>query len=163
MSFFVVKDHSSWLIVNGENINLWVDNYCGKKLIDIVQLPSNLQRDLKAKLSDFILDQSLCTPPYLLSACPLLQQLIPKVLINPLHDDKFIWNDTDNGLLTVKDAYTHLGANHQSLSWGKIILNSSIPPLKSLFLPSQCNLCLRDSESLQHLFFDCSFANCLWR
>lgn len=65
-----------------------------------MQLPSNLERDVKTKVSDFILDQSLCIPPDFLSACPLLQQVGPRVLINPLGDDKFIWNDNDNGLLT---------------------------------------------------------------
>lgn len=99
--FSVVEDHMSWLIGNGENIKFWTDNWCGKKLIDIVQLPFNLQRNLQAKLSDFIHDHSVCIPPNLLFACPLLQQLVPLVSVNPLGDDKVFWKDTNNGLLSV--------------------------------------------------------------
>lgn len=41
---------------NGERINFWTDTWLSKPIVDLNDIPSNLQRDLKATLSDFIVN-----------------------------------------------------------------------------------------------------------
>lgn len=94
-----------------------------------------------------------------------------------------MWEASNNGILTFKDAYNHLNPDAQSVSWGKLILNSSIPPSRSFLLwrplhnkvptdynlrlrgcifVSMCSLCKSSAETSHHLFIDCNFVLGIW-
>lgn len=97
---------------------------------------------------------------------------------------QLVWQNSVSGELTLKDAYSYLNSPINSISWGKVIWNRSIPPSKSFVLwrplhnqmptdehlgssgcivVSICNLCGKSDESSSHLFLHCCFALSIWR
>jgi hypothetical protein len=115
---------------------------------------------------------------------PTLSSIISQVHI-PLEEtnDKFIWKHTDDGELTLKQAYDVKLPPVQELHWAKLIWNSDIPPSKSMLawrlmheklptdenlltrgcaIPSMCNFCCSHVETSFHIFFECQFAIKLW-
>ena len=115
---------------------------------------------------------------------PDLLNIISKIELPMVEiEDERIWSPADNGLMSLKAAYTFHAPDGQHTSWGKIIWNSAIPPSKSLLIwrifhnrlptdenlisrsiciPSIYNLCFQQPESTKHLFVECSFANHIW-
>jgi len=49
-------------------------------------------------------------------------------------EDERIWSPADNGLMSLKAAYTFHAPEGQHTNWGKIIWNSAVPPSKSLLI-----------------------------
>ncbi|MCH91017.1 putative ribonuclease H protein [Trifolium medium] len=83
--------NSSWQIGNGEEINFWLDPWCGEPLVLSLAIPSQMHYLLKAKVKDFIEDQSWKIPKCMLLAYPNLQNLVDSITI-PLSekDDKLL-------------------------------------------------------------------------
>lgn len=176
--------NSSWLLGNGDNINFWLDHWCGTPLVSQLQIPENLHCSLNSKVSMFIVNGQWVVPQILQTHYPQLQQIINQIDI-PLvsKEDEFIWNHTVSGSLSLKDAFLHLSVAGQHLWWSKLIWQVPIPPARSLMvwrlmhhklptddklmsrgcsLPSVCNLCFKCVESMDHLFFNCHFAISIW-
>ncbi|KAF1887579.1 hypothetical protein Lal_00040633 [Lupinus albus] len=62
--------------------------------------------------------------------CPQLSARISQ--IQPTTDrDRFIWTDTNDGILTLKESYNCLSPISSTPSWWKITWSNSIPPSKS--------------------------------
>ncbi|KAI5410800.1 hypothetical protein KIW84_056074 [Lathyrus oleraceus] len=127
----VVKNNSIWMVDNGENINLWGDNWCGQYLSDIIQIYGGNLEQLQATLKDIIHEDKMILPSRLIKLCPILPQLTASVFVNQQVDDKLIWKYTNNGYLTLKDAYNLCGRpiNH---AYGRNLWMITIPPSKSL-------------------------------
>ncbi|GAU15839.1 hypothetical protein TSUD_236550, partial [Trifolium subterraneum] len=179
------KQHSSWLIGNGGNINFWLDNWCGQPLVHSLNIPDWIHPHLKSTVKAFVVNHQWSIPQALQLAFPNLYNIVQNITI-PLGEveDKTVWVLNELGDLSLKCAYDYKSSPSQPVHWGKLIWNISIPPSKSLFfwrvihnkiptddnlitrgqhLPSICNLCLKHSESSHHLMFECSFAYNIWR
>ncbi|XP_019433069.1 PREDICTED: uncharacterized protein LOC109339965 [Lupinus angustifolius] len=104
--------------------------------------------------------------------------------ITSLKDDKLIWQNSNDGVLGLKDAYRCITPANNPINWCKTIWSVSIPPSKSFTtwrlikgkmptddnlqkrgcsLVYKCNLCKKSMESSQHIFQLCPFAASLWQ
>jgi ribonuclease HI len=174
----------SWQIGNGDIINFWTDTWCGEPLISLLNIPQNIQHNLKSTVSCFIHNASWQIPQAIMTAYPSLHNLIDHVTLHVLaREDSFLWNYSHDGILSFKDAYNFHCQIGQQLNWAKLIWNSAIPPSKSILiwrcfhgklptdenlskrgccLPSICSLCGSATETTQHIVIDCPFAIHLW-
>ncbi|KAK2382442.1 hypothetical protein QL285_069977 [Trifolium repens] len=139
---------------------------------------------LPQKVSDLIQNQQWSIPPFLEDFCPGITNLVQQIYlpVDP-QPDVLVWKGTDNGSLTLKEAYDFKRHQFPILSWAKIIWCADVPPSRSILawrimldkvptddkllergcnLPSMCSLCSSHSESMFHLFFQCSFAFGIW-
>ncbi|GAU16832.1 hypothetical protein TSUD_367790 [Trifolium subterraneum] len=138
-NFHDVCSNSSWQIGNGEEVNLWLDPWCGDPLVVSLDIPIHMHSSLKA------------------------EELVKNITI-PLFekDDKLLWSPSHDGDLSLKDSYSLFSPAGQQMFWSKIVWNFFIPPSKSLLfwrclqhklptddslsvrgcaLPSMCSLC----------------------
>jgi hypothetical protein len=159
----VIKDNSIWLLGNGENINFWLDKWCGDPLVEQLHIPVQFRHSLSSSVSDFIFNGHWNIPSQLSTMFSNLNSIVSKVLI-PMEacNDNFLWKHSDSGDLELKQAYIFKSQHVQDLHWAKQIWNIAIPPSKSLMvwrlmhdkmptdeklmergcaIPSMCNLC----------------------
>jgi ribonuclease HI len=180
----VLKDNCTWLLGDGKDINFWNDRRCGPPLSDQLSIPAHICQSLKASVSDFIVEGNWVIPSQLSNAYPNLYSIISQITI-PLvaAKDKLLWKLTDDGELSLKEAYLFKIQQIHELPWAKCIWSPDIPPSKSLlawrlmhskvptdenlmargcYIPSMCNLCNNHIETSFHIFFECPFAVRLW-
>jgi hypothetical protein len=180
----VVLDNSAWLVGNGDTINFWTDCWCGNPLVDQLGIPNQTRHLLSSKVSDFIVNGNWSIPTQLSIMFPTLQSIVSHVCI-PMEEthDKLIWKHTDDGDLSLKQAYDFILPQVQELHWAKLVWNADIPPSRSLLawrlmheklptdenlmtrgcaVPSMCNFCCNHVETSFHIFFECQFAIKLW-
>ncbi|KAK2444753.1 hypothetical protein QL285_015757 [Trifolium repens] len=123
-------------------------------------------------------------PSQLSQAFPTLNNLVQQFSI-PIKQprDKILWQHSDLGVLSLKDAYSFILHHIQDFHWAKSIWSPDIQPSKSLFvwrlmhnkvptdenlmlkgcaLPFICCFCKKHGESSFHMFFDCEFAIKIW-
>lgn len=102
------------------------------------------------------------------------------VLMEAGDSDKFI----QHGKYSIQKMYLHLRQNANSVAWKRIVCNSKASPKSTLFMwlalqnrlatkerllkwnmqiASDCVLCQSQLETLEHLFFECSFSAGIWR
>lgn len=144
----------------------------------------HIQRYLGASVSEFINQASWVIPQSLLSYSPGLAATINLIHIPRCGDkDQLIWQHTDSGALTFKDAFLFSQPRGIALHWAKLIWNPFIPPSKTFILwrlihnklptdehlwdrgctvVSMCSLCGMASETSKHLFLYYNFATALW-
>jgi ribonuclease HI len=179
-----IRDNSTWLIGNGNNINFWNDDWWGNTLASHFNIPPNISSLLSSRVSDFVRNGTWCIPEALANIFPTLVTLVNEIPL-PLEpdQDELLWKLTDDGRLTLKEAYKFKSHAWPTLSWASYIWSVDIPPAKSLLvwrlmldklptdenlrqrgcqIPSVCNLCHRYEETSSHLFFSCDFAVHLW-
>ncbi|KAF1883955.1 hypothetical protein Lal_00012915 [Lupinus albus] len=113
----------------------------------------------------------------------LIQSVIPALFSISRNQDKLIWQGTNNGILSLKDAFACIKPDTGDINWGKLIWTKFIPPSKSfstwrLFhhkmptdenlqkrgchLASMCSNCYSQIETSNHVFLTCSFVVHLW-
>jgi hypothetical protein len=127
--------NSSWLLGNGENINFWLDPWCGEPLIHTLSIPAHLHTSLKANVKCFIENSQWKIPSCLLLAYPNLKSLVEQVVI-PLVDkeDKLLWTHSHDGELSLKDSFSFHCTAGQNIGWTNFVWNLSIPPSKSFVI-----------------------------
>ncbi|WJX71700.1 hypothetical protein P8452_55669 [Trifolium repens] len=162
-----IRDNSTWLIGNGNNINFWNDDWWGNTLASHFNIPPNISSLLSSRVSDFVRNGTWCIPEALANIFPTLVTLVNEIPL-PLEQDQdeLLWKLTDDGRLTLKEAYKFKSHAWPTLSWASYIWSVDIPPAKSLLvwrlmldklptdenlrqrgcqIPSVCNLCHRSS------------------
>jgi hypothetical protein len=181
----VIWENASFNLGNGRDILFWTDRWCDEvSIADILLIPNSMQRNLQAKVADFIQGKHWFIPVEIDLMFPLVKQLVNKIHI-PLEDkpDSLIWSLIDSGALSFKEAFHFKCLLSPQLHWAKIIWSNDIPPSKSViawrlmhdkmptdvslikrgcYLPSVCSLCMNCQESTFHLFFDCPYAMQIW-
>ncbi|CAL0303089.1 unnamed protein product [Lupinus luteus] len=181
-NWHIVHMNSVWIIGDGQRTDFWIDNWLGEPLIDTLNIPWNLQHNLKASVADFINDHSWIIPQSLSALYPQLPALISSTSISS-DPDILVWKNSSDGFLTVKEAYIHFNHGSVHSNWGKIMWSYSIPLAKSFTtwrllnnkmptdenlqsrgcaISSICNLCSKKEEYALHLFLRCSFAKSIW-
>ncbi|PNX55034.1 hypothetical protein L195_g048658, partial [Trifolium pratense] len=128
-------NNTCWMIGNGRRINFLLHNWSGVPLVDLFNVPRNLQSQLNYPVSDFIFDHQWHIPMDIQTAFPQLLSYLQQFSI-PFEDkeDFLIWNHTTSGELTMKDAYQFFSNPGPTASWSKTIWNIVIPPSKSFLV-----------------------------
>jgi hypothetical protein len=150
-----VRDNSGYVIGDGSKVNFWRDTWCGKHSIaHYLNIPDSIASNLKANVSDFIVQNDWHLPEVLHASFPTLHLLVRQVII-PFDpgEDSLIWLRNDSGDFSHKDAFKFKSQNHPQLQWAKAIWSLDIPPSNSLVvwrfmlgkLPTDDNLMLRGS------------------
>jgi len=57
-----IKSNSFWNLGNGQDINFWLNNWCGAPLSETLQIPHNLHDSLTASVDMFIVDLNWYVP-----------------------------------------------------------------------------------------------------
>ena len=177
-------DSSIWLVGDGENINCWIDNWCGEVLAHSLNLSYYQLQSLPKKLCNFVRSNQWNFPAAMFDTNPNLCSLVNQVTIPTVRRrDKLVWKHSNNGEITLKEAYCFKKSRAPKLPWAKIIWFVDFPPSNSLLvwrfmhgklstdenldtrgcqLPSMCSLCCNALETSNHLFVECSYALHLW-
>ena len=185
MEYQNIMDNSTWLVGDGKKINFWLDSWCGESLAQTFNVSDQVIQQLPPKLHSYIQNHQWYILDYLLNLFPSLWFTVTQVTIpNHYQQDKLIWKHNTKGDLEMRDAYNYKKHHFPIVSWAKLIWSKDIPPSKSLLvwrcmlnklptddnlitrgchLPSICSLCFNHSESSFHLFFECSYAQKIWR
>jgi ribonuclease HI len=179
-----IIDNTCWLLGNGERINFWLHNWSGNSLVNLLNIPPGLHKQLTYTVSDYFYNNQWYIPMDLQTTFP---QLLPYLnqQSSPLLEfgDQVIWKHSTSGDLSLKDAYSFFTQASPKVSWAQMVWNNAIPPSKSFMvwrlfhnklatdenlaargfqLPSMCSLCNKQPESSIHLFLQCPFALTLW-
>ncbi|XP_058776647.1 uncharacterized protein LOC131650967 [Vicia villosa] len=179
-----VKENSCWLIGNGEKINFWSDNWNGSVVLDSLNASGVSNPFYKDKVVVYIHDRKWRLPTDIKVMFPQLVSLLDQVHLSVVQTvDLLVWKPATDGILTLKLAYDFISSKSSVIDWGKRIWNKLIPSSYSLllwrllhnkvptddnmavrgfYLPSLCNLCGIMGETVEHLFFNCSFAARFW-
>ncbi|KAF1872450.1 hypothetical protein Lal_00016748 [Lupinus albus] len=177
-----VMQNALWLVGDGKKVNFWKDNWTGHALVDMLRIPAAMHSSLVAKVSDFVLNTVWTIPTVFAKTFPNVMDNIVQFSISR-NQDKLIWQGTNNGILSLKDAYACIKPDLEDMNWCKLIWTKFIPPSKSfstwrLFhhkmptdenlqkrgchLASLCSNCYSQIETSNHVFLTCSFVVQLW-
>lgn len=179
-----VLNNTSWQLCNVNSINFWKDRWLSEPVVDLIRIPQSLHCSLNAKVRDFISNHSWCIPQEFSLSFPFVAEEIRKIIILLFCvEDQLVWSKSDSGELKIRDAFHFLNPQGNSVSWGKIIWSSCIPPSRTFLLwkllhnkmttdenlqrrgctfVSICSLCGQYQETSIHLFLQCSFAKIQW-
>ncbi|XP_024632876.1 uncharacterized protein [Medicago truncatula] len=180
----VVTENSVWIIGNGNNINLWLDNWMDTSLVSLLNVPRHMFPSLTVKLSTVIVDGTWQIPRPLIDFPNVAAQALSITLpVTPL-PDKRVWKHATDGVLTARLAHLFLRPNLVCLDWPVVIWRTCIPPshsfvfwrmmlsklptdenlrMRGCTLVSVCVLCFKQAETSSHLFLECDFAVSVWR
>jgi len=175
--------NTRWIVGNGENMQLWFDNWMGSSLATMLKLSTHLFPHLKATLAFVITDGKWDIPRIILDfplvAAQIMQVTLP---VSPLLD-KCAWIHSPDGELSSKLAFQFLNPVPPNLDWATDIWRPCIPPSHSLIfwrfmlsklptdenlqlrgctLVSMCPLCYNHADSSTHLFLECAFSQTIW-
>jgi len=86
-----VNENSVWIIGNGNDINLWLDNWMGTPLVSLLNPPVHMYSSLTAKLSSVMVNGKWQIPKALIDFPSVAEQTLNITLpITPL-PDKRVW------------------------------------------------------------------------
>ncbi|KAF6174510.1 hypothetical protein GIB67_004704 [Kingdonia uniflora] len=179
-----VRAYSGWVIGDGASIDLWRDNWCSslslKDWINDDHIPWN---DLHAKLSSIIVEGRWAIPGNLQLLFQRLGVDIHSIKINKNNADRRVWKPDLMGKFSVKGAFEAIRNKDRTVWWASFLSNKAIHPrlamwgwrlchrkiptddkvqTKGLALASRYCLCKTNSETIQHLIWDCSISIQLW-
>ncbi|KAF6148117.1 hypothetical protein GIB67_011892 [Kingdonia uniflora] len=179
-----VSAHSGWVIGDGKCIDLWRDNWCSPlSLKDMINDDAIPWTDLNAKVSYIIFEGRWSIPYNLQLIFDRFGVDIHSIKINHHKPDRRVWKPDLIGKFSTKGAFETIRNKGQQNLWFKFLFRSAIHPRLSMWgwrlchgklptddnvqkkgitLASHCCLCANNSESIHHLFWDCSLSNCLW-
>lgn len=181
-AFSIIHLHHGWIVGNGNNINLWHDNWLGSTLHSLtgVDLPAPIRN-----VCLFIQNNQWHIPPlFSQNVLDIATQISSIILPSSQTDDVRIWPYNSSGTLLFKDAYEFFSTASTCTSWSKHLWKSFIPPRLSVLawrvllgkLPTMswlyklqfkvdpsCTICNYSLETVDHLFLDCHYATSLWR
>ena len=182
----LIKNHVRYEIGNGKSISVWYDRWNDNRPIGEYVT----QRDMydarinnTATVADLVNENGWLWPDSLTSKYPEILN-IPVPTLNDSKDR--VWWVTNNGLkvkFTTAQAWLDKRENWPKVEWNEVVWFKQLIPKHSfvLWLAVQsklltqdrmekwhpggrlmCSLCNTRSDSHEHLFFQCSFANKVW-
>ncbi|KAL6218745.1 hypothetical protein ACLB2K_011954 [Fragaria x ananassa] len=134
---------------NGHSIDFWHGNWLNGSIIDKLGIEYQLGKSLCGKVSDFILNGSwFCSTNLNAELAALWSEILAIQLPSYDTDDKLVWLDSSEGVLSLSIAY-EFKRNDILVQWG-------------FSFASMCSLCHASVENSHHLFFECSFSLRVW-
>lgn len=126
-----VLDNSVWQLGDGRSIKFWTDNWLSNPIVDMLQIPSQLHKELSSQVCDFMLHYSW-NLPLLAESWPSLADSISDVVIpQSAGPDRLRWLHSDGGDMSFKDASNFFSSPLQETSWAMLVWSSVVPPSKS--------------------------------
>lgn len=77
----IVISNSAWVLGDGERTNFWNDKWLDKPLVELLNIPSSVQKSLKAYVHDFIKEEKWGLPTVICSNFPDISTAIYNVTI----------------------------------------------------------------------------------
>ncbi|CAN6572428.1 unnamed protein product [Malus baccata var. baccata] len=152
----ILFQNCRWVIGNGYTTSLWVDKWLDKPIVDVVGATEIAPSLSRTKVSNIIRMGKWVIPSIFSSTFPDLTKEILEMPL-PIDEDKdvLIWEVSTSGVFSFSDGY-------------EIILFNKLPTedqlqRRGILLAPICQLCHKNSESIDHLFSSCEFAQCAWR
>ncbi|CAN6545200.1 unnamed protein product [Malus baccata var. baccata] len=152
----ILFQNCRWVIGNGSTTSLWVDKWLDKPIVDVVGATEIAPSLSRTKVSNIIRMGQWVIPSIFSSTFPDLTKEILEMPL-PFDEDKdiLIWEASTSGGFSFSDGY-------------EIILFNKLPTedqlqRRGIPLAPICQLCHKNSESIDHLFSSCDFAQCAWR
>ncbi|XP_058734173.1 uncharacterized protein LOC131605892 [Vicia villosa] len=167
-------------------IRFWTDAWNGDPFIDSTSMEELTLKGINPHvfISNLASQGHWNIPPDWFVWFPFLSSRLANVLA-PSSDleDEMGWKHSVSGHLALKDAYLFFAKPNLDCPWSKVIWHLNIPPSRSITvwrmfhhklptddfimkkgipLASRCPICLADSDTFQHLLFDCNFTKSLW-
>ncbi|KAM1823097.1 hypothetical protein ACFX14_025043 [Malus domestica] len=181
----ILFQNCRWVIGNGSTTSLWVDKWLDNPIVDVVGATEIAPSLSRTKVSNIIRMGKWVIPSIFSSTFPDLTKEILEMPL-PIDEDKdvLIWEVSTSGVFSFSDGYEIVRHRFPVKSWASIIWRPFIPPRYSILvwkilfnkLPTEdqlqrrgiplapiCQLCHKNSESIDHLFSSCEFAQCAWR
>ncbi|XP_070679393.1 uncharacterized protein [Malus domestica] len=178
----ILFQNCRWVIGNGSTTSLWVDKWLDKPIVDVVGATEIAHSLSRTKVSNIIRMGKWVIPYIFSSTFPDLTKEILEMPL-PIDEDKdvLIWEVSTSGVFSFSDGYEIVRHRFPVKSWASIIWRPFIPPRYSILvwkilfnkLPTEdqlqrrgiplapiCQLCHKNSESIDHLFSSCEFAQC---
>ncbi|KAL2319253.1 hypothetical protein Fmac_028222 [Flemingia macrophylla] len=173
-----IKDDTGWIIGEGYSINFWNDVWCmDQSISDFLGLPEGIRNSLQSSLSMFVKEGAWWIPGSLVQRIHDIVNSVSSIPIpsNGLLDTP-VWKGCNSGVINLRQVKCYLQSPGPSPGWGKLIWNKMVPPTRSCLvwkllwgrlpvddmamrvgvnLASQCSLCRRSVEFMDHLFFLC--------
>ncbi|XP_019435927.1 PREDICTED: uncharacterized protein LOC109342391 [Lupinus angustifolius] len=143
--------NSMWLIGDGREINFWNDNWLGRTLVDLLNIPPELHSSLLASVADFTANSNWIIPQELANKFPTIALQISHIFICN-SKDRLVWQQSNDGQLSLKEAFNSISPASQDLNWCKKIWSTHVPPSRSFItwrlildrLPTDENLKLKE-------------------
>ena len=178
------KDWIKMQVGDGRSTHLWHDNWLptGQRAIDIysARVLSTTGLSWNARVVDIIVRDQWCFPPG--STC--IQNLWHNINFYPnsLDPDTPIWTLSSSGEFNIQSAWDQMRARKPYNKLSPIIWHPLHVPRQSIILwlatkgrlrtkdrlprtaenDNTCNLCRREGESHDHLFFNCGYSKKVW-
>ncbi|KAJ6308766.1 hypothetical protein OIU76_018368 [Salix suchowensis] len=178
------KDWIKMQVGDGRSTHLWHDNWLptGQRAIDIysARVLSTTGLSWNARVVDIINRDQWCFPP----GTTCIQNLWHNINFYPnsLDPDIPIWTLSSSGEFNIQSAWDQMRARKPYNNLSPIIWHPLHVPRQSIILwlatkgrlrtkdrlprivenDSICNLCRREGESHDHLFFNCGYSKKVW-
>lgn len=182
-----MENHIKILIGQGTDIRLWLDNWHPRGVLikqygDRIRYDTGMDRlsSLNSILTNGVWHPPPATSMDLMEAWSDLHSL---EMLRPTDKDTAVWTATPNGVFTTSSAWRVIRDRGQIVDWHKVVWCTNYIPKHSVLawrvmmkrLPtqsrlcklkvltnSQCVFCWNNRESLDHLYFQCSFTRSIW-
>ncbi|KAF6170873.1 hypothetical protein GIB67_015825 [Kingdonia uniflora] len=187
----ITKPFIGWIIGNGVKIDFWRDSWASDiPSREHIDLPQQLWKHCKARVSDFINSDGWNIPPDISLALFVMRIDISSIPCSPNVEDTQIWKPDIHGDFSIKNAFENT-INHLATAWwwrftwhkclhpslsgfawrlmNHILPYDEIVQSKGIPLASACSHCISAAETEDHMFFDCPtakitivFSICRW-
>ena len=117
--FIDIQDNSQWLASCNSNLNFWNDNWLRISISDQLAIPPSFRKNLKAKISDFYVQNSWHLPHQFKMAFPMLSADIENVTFSYSAEDSFVFRPSKNGQVSCKVFYHFYRPNGSRVAWGR--------------------------------------------
>lgn len=173
-----------YLVGKGDRVSLWYDPWCNGVPInpsDALLQNSGLPRD--ARVADIIQNSVWRLPCSNYHDVLMLRRRIGSLPVPPLSDDKIIWDAIDINKIKAGQIWDSIRHRQQHVGWYKILWHQLHVPRYSFILwlgllrklptndvtryysagrISSCPLCSQQTESFDHLFFNCGYSRIIF-
>lgn len=132
LSINMVLQNTSWQLGNGTQISFWTNHWLSQPLVGLMHIPEFWLQNLSAMVKDFIHEGDWHISDILQNQYSCLEKEVQQIRIPKLlAEDHMVWNKSDSGMLTHKEAYLFQNTTGQNINWGNINWHRFIPPSKS--------------------------------
>ena len=177
-----ILEESRWLPGENSNLDFWRSNWLGESIVGSLNIPPQLAKRLKGKISDFW-NHGWTLPEEFTTKYPVISREISNVILGPPDSDRFIWTLSMDGDVSSKYFFEAYAGDSSEKHWSRFLWKNYIPPKRAIhswkvlqrrlptdnnlakrgfIMASRCHLCKKEVEIVDHVFIQCSFSRTLW-
>ena len=180
-----VRNLLSYEIGDGSSIFIWHDCWHPNGVLYQLyghQIVLDAASSLCAKVSSVFQNKEWCCRPARFDDLVEVQSKLS--LFHLRESDRVIWNLNSSGKFTIADTWQHLRMKQTEVQWWKLLWFPTTIPKHSFIgclaiknrlttknrllqwgigVDPLCKFCIHQMEDREHLFFQCSFTNRIWK